>query len=145
MSLLHQKTFDIVPENLLSVRGLSMEFITKLLSSAHEMQELVKNCGGDDTLKNRILALFFCEASTRTSCSFQAAMQRLGGTVISVNSVDSSMKKGESLEDTIQTLASYCDIIAIRHPEKGSALCASKVSKKPIINAGLLYFKYLCR
>ena len=133
---MRQKTFDVIPENILSVRGLSMQFVRMILNSAEEMRDLVKRKGGDDSLKFKILALFFCEPSTRTSCSFQAAMLRLGGTVVLVNEADSSRKKGESLEDTIQTLACYCDIIALRHPDTGSALAASKVTKKPIINGG---------
>ena len=69
------------------------------------MQVLVKKYGGDDRLKHRVLASVFYEPSTRTSCSFQAAMLRLGGSVISINESHSSIKKGESLDDTIQTVA----------------------------------------
>ena len=83
-----------------------------------------------------MLAAIFYEPSTRTSCSFQAAMLRLGGSVLPVNETHSSVKKGESLEDTIRTLASYCDAIVLRHPLKGSAEAAAAVSTKAIINAG---------
>lgn len=131
------KLSQLVPNNILSVHSISTEFIVDLLGKAEEMKQLVKHQGGDDSLRHKILALFFCEPSTRTSCSFQAAMQRLGGTVISVNNTDSSLKKGESLEDTIQTLSCYCDIVAIRHPSEGSAAAAAKVASKPIINAGM--------
>lgn len=124
------------PDNILSVHDLSTDYITALLRKTEQMKDLVKRSGGDDSLRHKVLALFFCEPSTRTSCSFQAAMQRLGGTVISVNSTDSSLKKGESVEDTIQTLSCYCDAIAIRHPTKGSAAAAAEIATKPIINAG---------
>jgi len=100
------------------------------------MKALVTTQGGDDRLKHRVLACLFYEPSTRTNCSFQAAMLRLGGSVLAVNEQHSSVKKGESLEDTIRTLASYCDGVVIRHPMKGSADAAAAVSSKPIINAG---------
>lgn len=100
------------------------------------MKVLVSVNGGDDRLRYRVLACVFYEPSTRTSCSFQAAMLRLGGSIVSINESHSSIKKGESLEDTIQTVTQYCDAVVIRHPIKGSALAASLVSAKPIINAG---------
>ena len=135
--LKRQKTFDSIPEHFLSIRGLSMTFIELLLESSENMKHLVREKGGDDRLKYKILASIFYEPSTRTSCSFQAAMLRLGGSVICVNEEQSSVKKGESLEDTIQTMASYCDILVLRHPVKGSSLSASTVSSKPVINAGI--------
>ncbi len=73
------------------------------------------------TLQGRISTNLFYEPSTRTSSSFYAAMIRAGGAVIPINDVSfSSVSKGENLEDTIRTLASYSDVILLRHPEKGS-------------------------
>lgn len=69
-------------------------------------------------------------------------MQRLGGTVICVNAEHSSAQKGETLEDTVQTLSCYCDVLVLRHPTKGSSDTAAAVATKPIINAG--YFDYSC-
>lgn len=123
-------------QHILSVRSVSREFMEALLAMADEMKQLVLNKGGDDRLKHKVLTTAFYEPSTRTCCSFQAAMLRLGGTVMSVNSEHSSVKKGESLEDTIRCLCSYSDVIAIRHPEKGSACIAAGAAIKPIINAG---------
>lgn len=120
----------------LTVRGLSIEIITSILSCADGMKKLVEAQGGDERLKNKVMALLFCEPSTRTRCSFQAAMQRLGGTVIHVDGDASSMKKGETLQDTIETLSCYCDLITMRHPEKGSAQEAANHSSVPVINAG---------
>jgi aspartate carbamoyltransferase len=131
-----QKTYDVVPAHLLTIRGLSLDFIQQILFSAEQMKELVRARGGDDRLKHKVLATAFFEPSTRTSCSFQAAMLRLGGSVITFQQETSSVKKGESLEDTIQTLSCYCDAIVIRHPVKGSANTAANVSMKPVINAG---------
>lgn len=66
------------------------------------------------------MAAVFYEVSTRTNCSFSAAMQRLGGTVIHMDSVTSSVRKGESLEDSITVMASYSDVVVLRHPEPGA-------------------------
>ena len=85
---------------------------------------------------DKTIVHFFCEPSTRTSCSFQSASHRLGCSVISLHEKASSAEKGESLQDTIRTLACYGDAIVLRHPAKGSALAASEVSAVPIINAG---------
>ena len=92
-----------------------------------------------DLAKGRVLALLFCEPSTRTSCSFQAAMLRLGGGVITVADVaTSSMAKGETLEDTARTLAAYADVLVVRHPRTGSAadVAACLAGQVPVVNAG---------
>lgn len=87
--------------------------------------------------RGRILANLFYEPSTRTSSSFHAAMVRLGGSVIPINSVEySSVTKGESLEDTIRTMQCYADLIVLRHSEVGAARRAAAVASVPIINAG---------
>lgn len=122
--------------SLLSVKEFDLAKASHLLNCAERMKSLVQERGGDDRLKHRVLASVFYEPSTRTSCSFQAAMLRLGGGVVCVNSDQSSIQKGESLEDTIQTMACYCDVIVLRHPVKGSANQAAQVSTKPVINAG---------
>lgn len=87
--------------------------------------------------KGKILANMFCEASTRTRFSFAAAMYRLGGDVISLESgAHSSQEKGESVEDTGRVMAGYADIIVFRHPEEGSAARFSAKSPVPVINGG---------
>lgn len=87
-------------------------------------------------LRGRLLGTLFYESSTRTACSFQAAMLRLGGTFLAVDAKSSSIKKGETLEDTVMCLLSYCDAIALRHPLKGAARAAAGVARGPILNAG---------
>ncbi|OBZ90061.1 Protein ura1, partial [Choanephora cucurbitarum] len=82
------------------------------------------------------MSTMFFEPSTRTSSSFEAAMYRLGGKVVSVTASTSSVQKGESLADTVRTLGCYSDVIILRHPQPGSAQIAAKYSKVPIINAG---------
>lgn len=135
-ALKRQRTYDVVPLHLLSVRGLSLDFVQQILLSSEQMKHLVLTQGGDDRLKYRVLATAFFEPSTRTHCSFQSAMMRLGGSVLDFKQETSSVKKGETLEDTVQTLSCYCDAIVIRHPMKGSADIAASVSTKPVINAG---------
>jgi aspartate carbamoyltransferase catalytic subunit len=91
-----------------------------------------------DILKGKVLATLFYEPSTRTRLSFEAAMLKLGGSVISTENAKefSSAIKGETIEDSIRVVSSYADCIVIRHYEEGTANKASLVSKVPIINAG---------
>jgi len=117
----------------ISAKQFSREDIEYILNVAKEMMK-TKN---SDTLKGKILATLFFEPSTRTRLSFEAAMYRLGGNVIGFQSGDvSSIKKGESLADTIRTVENYCDCIVMRHSSEGAARMASRFSKVPIINAG---------
>lgn len=90
------------------------------------------------SLRDKIVATLFFEPSTRTRLSFETAVQRLGGQIISVENAgeSSSNVKGESLEDTIRTVNGYADAIVIRHPEVGSAQAAANVASVPIINGG---------
>ncbi len=93
--------------------------------------------GALNLLKGKILATLFFEPSTRTRLSFEAAMQRLGGGVISLGALESSsVAKGESLTDTARTVAQYADIIVLRHPRQGSAKEAADAVSVPVINAG---------
>lgn len=89
-------------------------------------------------LKNKIMATIFYEPSTRTRLSFESAMLRFGGQIISTENAKefSSAAKGETLEDTIRILNSYCDVIVLRHFNKGASQTASRYSKVPVINAG---------
>ncbi len=88
------------------------------------------------TLRGRIMATVFYEPSTRTSCSFAAAMIRLGGQVIQVDVNNSSVRKGESLADTIRTLSQMVDVIVLRYPTVGACAEAARHSNVPLINAG---------
>lgn len=93
---------------------------------------------GSSILNRKILATLFYEPSTRTRLSFEAAMQRLGGQIISTENAGqfSSAAKGETLEDTIRVVEQYSDVIVLRHPQVGSAKEAAQFSQVPIINAG---------
>jgi len=104
-----------------------------------DMADKFRN-GGDYSklLAGKVLATLFYEPSTRTRLSFEAAMLKLGGNVISTENAKefSSAIKGETLEDSVRVISSYVDAIVMRHHEDGSAKIASSVSKVPIINAG---------
>jgi aspartate carbamoyltransferase catalytic subunit len=90
-----------------------------------------------DVLRGKILATLFFEPSTRTRLSFEAAMHRLGGRVLSVSEAKStSASKGETLHDTIRTVDGYADAIVIRHPEVGAAEVAARATARPVLNAG---------
>jgi aspartate carbamoyltransferase len=119
--------------NLITTKNMSHYLLDRFLSRAVEMAR-AKNYS--NKYAGKILGLLFYEPSTRTSCSFQAAMIKLGGSCIVVNDSYSSAKKGESLEDTIRTMECYCDALVLRHPLKGSSQLAANYTKKPIINAG---------
>lgn len=88
-------------------------------------------------LQGKILASLFFEPSTRTRLSFEAAMKRLGGSVVGFSDwQDTSIQKGEDLQDTIKVIEGYSDVIVIRHPENGSAQVAADIASVPVINGG---------
>jgi aspartate carbamoyltransferase len=124
-------------KDIISVRQFTRSDLDYVFGVAHEMREMVERVGTFDLLKGKILANLFYEPSTRTSASFTAAMERLGGSVIPIQEVRySSVAKGESLADTVRTLECYADVIVLRHPEVGASAIAADYAKKPIINAG---------
>jgi aspartate carbamoyltransferase catalytic subunit len=126
--------FSIISmKHLISIKDLSKNEIMAILQKADKFSFVKKL----DTMRGKILASLFFEPSTRTRLSFETAMQRLGGDVISVFGVKStSLMKGESLEDTIKVISQYADLLLIRHSKVGSAKIASKASDVPVINAG---------
>lgn len=109
----------------------------RLMEIAEEMEKLVQE-GGTTDYHNRVMATLFYEPSTRTRFSFETAMHRLGGRVISTENAAefSSVAKGETLEDTIRIMSGYADVIVLRHYEVGAAKRAAAVSRVPVINAG---------
>lgn len=121
--------------HLFDISDLTTAEIDGILAVAQDIMENKANyshrCEG-----KKIATLFF-EPSTRTRLSFEAAMLELGGTTLGFASAsNSSTTKGESVMDTIRTVGSYVDIIAMRHPQEGAALAASQRSTVPVINAG---------
>eukprot|EP00731_Ephydatia_muelleri_P031726 Em0023g233a len=122
--------------HLLTVTQFNKDQLHHIFNVSEDMRKMVRKFGCTDLLKGKVLGSMFFEVSTRTMCSFHAAMQRLGGTVVSMTKESSSAMKGESLEDSVRMMQSYSDILVLRHPEPGSAKAASTVVHKPLINAG---------
>ena len=115
----------------------SKKDIDAIIKVAAGFEKELKGKGALNLLKGKILATLFFEPSTRTRLSFEAAMQRLGGGVISMASAESSSAaKGETVADTAMTVAQYADAIVIRHPRIGSAREAAEAADIPVINAG---------
>lgn len=115
----------------------TVPLLMELFDRTNQMKKIVQR-GGTTDYRNKIMANLFYKPSTRTRFSFESAMYRLGGRVISTEQATefSSEIKGEVLEDTIQIIANYCDVIVLRHHEEGGAKRAAAVSPVPIINAG---------
>jgi aspartate carbamoyltransferase catalytic subunit len=115
----------------------TVPLLMELFDRSRAMERVVAR-GGTRDYDDRILATLFYEPSTRTRFSFEAAMYRLGGKVLSTEQAKafSSEFDGEQLEDTIRILAGEADVIVVRHNEAGGAKRAAKVSSVPIINAG---------
>ncbi|TPX42235.1 hypothetical protein SeMB42_g02766 [Synchytrium endobioticum] len=123
-------------KHVLSVKQYGRPDLHTLFGAASELRILIEKQGTIPLLAGKVMCSAFYEASTRTSSSFEAAMLRLGGSVVGINQITSSVTKGESLADTVRTLSCYGDAIVMRHPEVGSAATAAKFSPVPIINAG---------
>ncbi len=119
--------------SLVSITDYSKEEILKVLDIAEDFERDQRQ----RILDNYVIASLFFEPSTRTRLSFESAVQYMGGRIIGFASSDtSSVRKGESLKDTILTVSNYSDLIVMRNPMDGSARFASEVSPVPIINAG---------
>lgn len=130
MSILCGK--DILQTNLLSDEELEL-----VLSTAARFEGVLKAGGRLTNMEGQVLATLFFEPSTRTRLSFEAAMLRLGGQVITVaDPKTSSTAKGESLADSMRTVEGYADVIVIRHPRQGSAQESADAVAAPVINAG---------
>jgi len=124
---------QIKNRSLVSITDYSKEEILRILDIAEGFEENQRQ----KILSDYVVATLFFEPSTRTRLSFESAVQYLGGGIIGFASADvSSVKKGESLKDTILTVSNYSDLIVMRNPMDGSARYASEVSPVPIINAG---------
>ncbi|HET9179592.1 MAG TPA: aspartate carbamoyltransferase [Terriglobia bacterium] len=123
--------------HVIEAQQFDLPMINHLFEVATEMETLVAH-GGTDEYRSRLMATLFYEPSTRTRFSFEAAMHRLGGRVISTENAAefSSVAKGETLEDTIRIMNGYVDVIVLRHSEVGTSKRAAAVSRVPIINAG---------
>jgi aspartate carbamoyltransferase catalytic subunit len=125
----------LVNRNLVTIDDLSNGEILALFSLVDEMSADMKAQYG--LCRGKVMASLFFEASTRTRLSFETAMLRLGGSVITASDVGaSSLAKGESIADTAKIVGSYADIVVIRHPWEGAAKVVADYAGIPVINAG---------
>jgi aspartate carbamoyltransferase catalytic subunit len=125
-------------DHLVAAGQLSRADVERVLDRAAEFDAALD--AGDDfpaRYPEKLLALCFYEPSTRTKMSFETAMKRLGGDVVDMGGVDaSSVKKGESLADTVRVVEGYADGLVLRHPREGAAKMASEFVDVPVVNAG---------
>ncbi|WP_248904445.1 aspartate carbamoyltransferase [Halocatena marina] len=121
-------------DHLISAKQLSRADIDTVLDRA---ADIARSPPDVNQYADTILGLLFFEPSTRTKMSFDSAMKRLGGTTVDMGTVESSsVKKGESLADTVRVIEGYADALVLRHPSEGAAKMASEFVDVPIINAG---------
>ncbi len=121
--------------DIVSIKDFTREEIDYILKTAASMEQTAKK--GSNMLNGKILATLFFEPSTRTRLSFEAAMNKLGGTTIGFAEPKvAAIKKGENLADTIRVVENYADVLVLRHPLEGAARLAAEFSDVPVINAG---------
>lgn len=123
--------------HIINSQQFSLPLLTELFARTRQMEKIVGR-GGTRDYSSKVMATLFYKPSTRTRFSFESAMHRLGGTVLSTESARefSSEIHGEQLEDTIRIISTYCDVLVLRHHQEGGAERAAAVSAVPIINAG---------
>ena len=122
-------------DHIINTKGLSRADIMEVLDRASEIA--ADPTAAADRHEGTLLGTCFFEPSTRTKMSFTAAIKRLGGDVVDMGTVESSsVKKGESLADTVRVVEGYADALVMRHPSEGSARMASEFVDVPLINAG---------
>jgi aspartate carbamoyltransferase catalytic subunit len=123
--------------DIISIHDFSREEIERVLNISRKMIPAARGDKENLSLEGKILSTIFFEPSTRTRLSFEAAMNRLGGSVVGFSDPEiTSLKKGETLADTIRMVESYSDVIVLRHPMEGAAKLAADFTDKPVINAG---------
>lgn len=129
---------DLAGRDIISVKDFTKEELTYPFALTREFKKRVQAHEGLDLLKGYVLCSLFYEPSTRTRLSFESAMQRLGGGVLTVAEAKrtTSAAKGESLADAVQVMEKYADVILLRHPEVGAAQVAADAASVPVINGG---------
>ena len=127
---------DFSQNGIISIRDLSKDDLEKIYSKTNEILEM-KTEQRQEMASGKTLGYLFFEPSTRTTLSFQSAMALIGGTSFGIaDATSSSIKKGESLADTVKIMSGYADVIVLRHSLDGASKFAAEISTKPVINAG---------
>ena len=122
--------------DLITMDDLTNEEAISLLDDAERLLPIARGDAYLPLLEGKVLANLFFENSTRTRLSFETSMKRLGGEVLNLSEVGSSVKKGETLYDTMQMIDGYADVAVIRHPRQGAAQYAADAVEIPVMNAG---------
>jgi len=127
----------LVGKDIVSIRDLTKKEILEILNYAKKLIPFAKGEKRTHALDGKVLSTLFFEHSTRTRLSFETAMHRLGGDVVGfADPTATSLKKGESIADTIRMADAYSDVIVIRHSQEGTARLAAEFAESPVINAG---------
>jgi len=128
---------DFKGADILSTKSFSKSDIEKIVEVADEFLPYAKKEKSSELLKGQVLASLFYEPSTRTRLSFETAMERLGGNVITVTGTESSsLAKGETLSDTARVIENFADVMVVRHNKPGSVDEMGRAANVPVINAG---------
>ena len=122
--------------DLITMDDLTNEEIIQILDTANTLLPIARGEAYLPLLQGKVLGNLFFENSTRTRMSFETAMKRLGGEVLNLSSIGSSVAKGETLYDTMQMVEGYSDIAVIRHPRQGAVQYSADAVNIPILNAG---------
>ena len=122
--------------DLITMDDLTNEEIIQILDEANTLLPVARGEAYLPLLQGKVLGNLFFENSTRTRMSFETAMKRLGGEVLNLSTIGSSVAKGETLYDTMQMVDGYSDIAVIRHPRQGAAQYSADAVNIPILNAG---------
>ena len=123
-------------DSIINVDQFNRDNLRVLFKNACIIKQNIKKNGSLDVLKGKVIGLYFDEPSTRTYGSFSVAVQKLGGSILSISKNNSSSKKGETLYDTLKCFETYCDLIVIRTSTKNTLRDIKDKIKIPIINAG---------
>ena len=133
---MNQRMNNFSQNGIISIRDLSKDDLEKIYSKTNEIMEM-KAEQRQEIARGKTLGYLFFEPSTRTTLSFQSAMALIGGTSFGIaDATSSSIKKGESLADTVKIMSGYADVIVLRHSLDGASKFAAEISTKPVINAG---------
>jgi len=133
---MNQRMNNFSQNGIISIHDLSKDDLEKIYSKTNEIMEM-KTEQRQEMARGKTLGYLFFEPSTRTTLSFQSAMALIGGTSFGIaDATSSSIKKGESLADTVKIMSGYADVIVLRHSLDGASKFAAEISTKPVINAG---------
>lgn len=131
-----QSNIELKLSNVITTKDFTKDMLRKLFTKASFIKRNMSLPSISQKLDGKIIGSIFYEPSTRTSCSFNAAVQKMGGKIIEVKANNSSVQKGESIEDFIKAMECYCDLNIIRSNRQNDITRLLNICQKPLINAG---------